>query len=302
VPAVMVGDDTLSSWLLGRPLRIALTMLTALVITVVFRYLVRRAARHMVSHNTQATLDRVAKSTGGGFPVPDPTRLGARAETIRSVVANFGTTIIWTITFLLVLEELEINIGPLIAGAGIAGLALGFGAQQMVRDYLAGFFVLTEDQYGIGDFVDLGEAAGVVEEVSLRSTRLRDVDGVVWHVPNGVVPRVGNKSKQWARARVDISVAYDADLREAMRIILATAEALAEDKAWSERILEPPEMWGVEELGPDGVTVRVIMKTLPGQQFEVNREMNVRLKEALDAAGIEIPFPQQTTWVRQADS
>ena len=100
----------------------------------------------------------------------------------------------------------------------------------------------------------------------------------------------------------DISVAYDADLREAMRIILATAEGLAEDEAWSERILEPPEMWGVEELGPDGVTLRVIMKTLPGQQFDVNREMNVRLKEALDAAGIEIPFPQQTTWVRQADS
>ena len=169
----------------------------------------------------------------------------------------------------------------------------------MVRDYLAGIFVLSEDQYGIGDVVDLGEAAGTVEEVSLRATVLRDVDGVVWHVPNGIVQRVGNRSKQWSRARVDVSVAYDADLRESMQLILSTAEAMAEDDTWSDVILEPPEMWGVEELAADGVTLRLIVKTRPGEQFAVTRELNIRLKEALDRAGIEIPFPQRTMWLRR---
>lgn len=296
--AVMVGDQELGDWLADRPLRIGLTLLVAAVVTVVYRYLMHRLSARIVSQRMQGALDRVSRSTGGSIAAPDPTRLEARSRTLGAVLANSGTALIWVITVLLVLGELGVNLGPLIAGAGIAGVALGFGAQQMVQDYLAGVFILSEDQYGIGDVVDLGEASGTVEEVSLRATRLRDIDGVVWHIPNGVLTRVGNKSKQWARARVDVSVAYDADLRGSMQLILATAEAMAGDDAWSEMILEPPEMWGVEELAADGVMLRLIVKTRPGDQFAVTRELNVRLKEALDDAGVEIPFPQRTMWLR----
>jgi small conductance mechanosensitive channel len=257
-----------------------------------------RLSTRIVSQRTRGALDRVSRGTGGSISAPDPTRIEARTQTLGAVLANSGTALIWVITLLLVLGELGINLGPLIAGAGIAGIALGFGAQQMVQDYLAGVFILSEDQFGIGDVVDLGEATGTVEEVSLRATRLRDLDGVVWHVPNGTLTRVGNKSKQWARARVDISVAYDTDLRESMQLILATAEAMAEDEEWADSILEAPEMWGVEELAADGVTLRLIVKTRPGDQFAVTRELNIRLKEALDEAGIEIPFPQRTMWIR----
>jgi small-conductance mechanosensitive channel len=296
----MVGDETFGEWLLGRPLRVGLIVLSGVVVTIVFRALVRRFSTRRLAQGTRVALDSVTRSAGGKARSLESDRLHSRADTMRSVVANTGTTVIWVLTSLLVLGELDIDIGPLIAGAGIAGVALGFGAQQMVRDYLAGFFILSEDQFGIGDVVDLGEAVGTVEDVSLRSTRLRDIDGVVWHVPNGVLTRVGNKSKQWARARVDVSVAYDSDLREAMAVILSTAEALAGEDDWRDRVLETPEMWGVEELAADGVTLRLIVKTRPGDQFEVTRELHVRLKEALDAAGIEIPFPQRTMWVKNA--
>jgi small conductance mechanosensitive channel len=294
----MIGDQDLGDWLVDRPLRIGLTLSVALVVTIVYRYLMHRLSTRIVSQRTRGALDRVSRGTGGSISAPDPTRLEARTQTLGAVLANSGTALIWVITLLLVLGELGINLGPLIAGAGIAGIALGFGAQQMVQDYLAGVFILSEDQFGIGDVVDLGEATGTVEEVSLRATRLRDLDGVVWHVPNGTLTRVGNKSKQWARARVDISVAYDTDLRESMQLILATAEAMAEDEEWADSILEAPEMWGVEELAADGVTLRLIVKTRPGDQFAVTRELNIRLKEALDEAGIEIPFPQRTMWIR----
>lgn len=295
----MVGDQELGEWLTGTPLRVGLILLGALVVTIAYRWVIRRVSARVASHRTQAAIDRVTRTTGGSVTPPEATRLGPRVETLRTVLANFGTVLIWAITVLLVLGELGVNLGPLIAGAGIAGVALGFGAQEMVRDYLAGFFILTEDQYGVGDVVDLGEATGTVEEVSLRSTRLRDLDGVVWHVPNGELTRVGNMSKQWARALVDVSVAYDTDLREAMELILATAERMTADADWSEVILEAPEMWGVQELAADGVTLRLIVKTRPGEQFAVSRELNVRLKEALDQAGIEIPFPQRTMWLRE---
>ena len=269
--AVMVGDDTLREWLLGRPLRVVLILVVALVLTWFYRRLVHRISKRIVSQNTRVVIERVSRAGIGDTPAPNAGRLQARTDTLRSVLANAGTVVIWTIALLLVLGELGVNLGPLIAGAGIAGVALGFGAQQMVQDYLAGVFILTEDQFGIGDVVDLGEATGTVEEVSLRSTRLRDLDGVVWHVPNGVLTRVGNKSKQWSRALVDVSVAYDCDLREAMRVMLSTAEALAAEDEWSDMILEAPEMWGVEELAADGVTLRLIAKTRPGDQFEVVR-------------------------------
>ena len=206
--------------------------------------------------------------------------------------APFGTA-------LLVLGQLNIDLAPLIAGAGIGGLALGFGAQSVVKDFLSGLFMLIEDQYGVGDVIDIGPATGTVEEVSLRSTTLRDVHGTVWHIPNGEISRVGNYSQLWSRAVIDVEVAYDVDLRYAQGIIQRVADGLWEDPEWGgDELMERPEVWGIQNLGASGIAIRLAVKTEPSMQWSVEREIRLRVKEALDEAGIEIPFPQQTVWFR----
>jgi small conductance mechanosensitive channel len=196
----------------------------------------------------------------------------------------------------MVLDQIGIDLGPMLAGAGIIGVAIGFGSQSLVKDFLAGIFILVEDQFGVGDTVDLGEAVGVVEVVSLRTTRLRSVDGTVWHVPNGEIGRVGNKSQHWSRALLDIQVAYTTDISEARAVIKDVA-----DDVWREEpeaILEEPELWGVENLGAHGIDIRLVIKTQPSKQWEVSRLIRERIKLAFDERGIEIPFPQQTVWMR----
>src|SRR5690606_34641322 len=181
----------------------------------------------------------------------------ARATTLGVVLRSLAGFVVWTIAVLTILGEIGINLGPLIAGAGLAGVALGFGAQSLVKDFLAGMFMLIEDQYGVGDVIDVGEASGTVEAVSLRTTRLRDVNGTVWHVPNGQILRVGNMSQQWARALLDVSVAYGTDLDEAQRLIKEVADEVWRDRRWVGLVLEEPEVWGVEDIGPDGITIRL---------------------------------------------
>jgi moderate conductance mechanosensitive channel len=183
----------------------------------------------------------------------------------------------------------------------VAGVALGFGAQTLVRDFLAGLFIVIEDQFGVGDVVDLQDVAGTVEEVSLRATKVRDVGGVLWSVSNGEIVKAGNATKGWSRSKVDVAIAYGSDVRKAMQIVLDAAEAMRADEDWSIDILEPPEMWGVEQLAVDGVTIRLVVKTRPGRQYVVTRELQLRIKEALQDEGIEIPFPQRTLWVRRPE-
>jgi small conductance mechanosensitive channel len=207
--------------------------------------------------------------------------------------------LIWTIAITMILGELGVNLGPLIAGAGIAGVAIGFGAQSLVKDFLSGIFMLVEDQYGVGDIIDVGEATGTVEAVTLRTTRIRSVEGTVWHVPNGTIDRVGNMSQQWARALLDVEVAYGTDIDEAQRVIKAVADGVAGDPEWRGRILEPPEVWGIESMGPDAMSIRLVVKTRPGDQFPVMRELRRRLSEAFLIEGIEMPFPQRSVWVRR---
>jgi small conductance mechanosensitive channel len=196
------------------------------------------------------------------------------------------------------LGEFDINLGPLIAGAGIAGIALGFGAQSIVQDFLAGFFMLIEDQYAVGDIVDVGEASGVVEGMGLRTTRLRDVNGTLWYVPNGQIQRVANKSQQWARAVLDIEVAYDTDIELAKRVIKETADSVWNDHLPKATIIEEPEIWGVEMFGESAIAIRLVVKTEPGEQFSTAREIRGRLIVAFTREGIEIPFPQRVIWTR----
>ena len=229
---------------------------------------------------------------------PATSRAAKRAETIGDLIRSITGFAVWAVAVLMVLGELGLNLGPLIAGAGIVGVALGFGAQNLVRDFITGIFMLAEDQYGVGDVVDVGPASGVVEAVSLRTTRLRDVNGVVWHVPNGTIDRIGNKSQQWSRALLDVDVAYDTDVDFAGSVIKRAIVEEWESDLWKDVILEEPEVWGVENLGCDGITIRVVVKTLPSKQFEVARHLRARIKAAFDEAGIEIPFPQRTIWHR----
>jgi small conductance mechanosensitive channel len=206
--------------------------------------------------------------------------------------------IIWTIAILIIIGEVGIDLGPLLAGAGIAGVALGFGAQTLVKDCISGLFMLIEDQYGIGDVIDLGEATGVVEHLSLRTTVLRGVDGTVWHVPNGVVQRVGNLSQLWSVALVDVDVAYETDLERARDVLERAASAVCEREEHADKIVEAPKVLGVEALAADGITLRVIVRVEPGAQWDIQRAIREEVKRVFDAEGIEIPFPQRTVWMR----
>jgi small conductance mechanosensitive channel len=224
-----------------------------------------------------------------------------RVETVAALTRSIASAAVWTIAALMALSELGLNLGPLIAGAGIVGVAVGFGAQNLVRDFLSGIFMLLEDQYGVGDVIDVGPATGTVESIGLRTTRIRDVNGTVWHLPNGHIERVGNKSQLWSRALLDIDVSYQTDIAHATDVIKRAAQTMCDDPAFSESILSEPEVWGVENLGMDSVTIRLVLKTAPHDQFKVSRELRARIKAAFDEAGIEIPFAQRTIWHRNGD-
>ena len=226
-------------------------------------------------------------------------RTKQRAQTLGAVLRSIASAIIYFVAIVMALGEFDVNLGPLIAGAGIVGVAIGFGAQSLVKDFLSGIFMLIEDQYGVGDIVDVGDAAGKVEAVNLRATQIRDGHGTLWHVPNGEIRRVANKSQQWARALLDVDVAYDTDINHAMNVIKRVADSLWEEALPNATVLEEPEIYGVQNLGADAVTIRVGVKVEPAEQFAAARELRARLKYAFDAEGIEIPYPQRTVWMHQ---
>jgi small-conductance mechanosensitive channel len=228
------------------------------------------------------------------------TRRVQRAQTMGSLLKSVITGVLVAVFGTMILSELDVNIAPIIASAGIIGLALGFGAQSLVKDFLSGIFMIFEDQYGVGDVVDVGEATGTIEAVTLRITRLRDLNGTVWYVPNGEILRVGNMSQNWSRAVIDVSVGYGEDLARVKRILLEVAEDLRGDDEFSELIIEEPEVTGVEMLAADSVNLRVLVKTLPLEQWAVGRELRQRIKARFDHEGIEIPFAQRVIWHRDA--
>ena len=288
-----------SEFLLARPARILLIVVLAWL----FNQLVRRAIRKFsarVANPDVNTLGAISKFRPAMLAATQEVNLraAARAETLSSVLRSLATVMIWSLAILMILGEFEINLGPLIAGAGIAGVALGFGAQSLVKDFLTGIFMLIEDQYGVGDIIDVGEAVGEVEAVTLRTTKLRALDGSAWHVPNGEIARVGNLSQGWSRALLDVEVGYSTDLHHARETIMAVAREVHEEPAWARIILAPPEVWGVESLGADGIAIRLVIATQPGKQWGLQRELRARIKDRFDAEGIEIPFPQRAVWLR----
>jgi moderate conductance mechanosensitive channel len=216
-----------------------------------------------------------------------------RANTVGSVLRSITSMVVLVIASIMVMAEFGLNLGPILASAGIAGVALGFGAQNLVRDFLSGMFMLLEDQYGVGDVVDLGEATGTVEAVGLRITTVRDVRGTVWHVRNGTIQRVGNKSQGFAVAVVDLPLAHTADITRAVEIAGRVAAEVAATEDVARQLLEPPEVLGVETVTVEGVTLRVTAKTQPGQQWAVQRALNAALTDAFEAA--DLPRPNAST-------
>ncbi len=294
-----------ADWLLDRPIRILLIVILAWIASKLLQKSVLKFAQTIANSPTDPRLQSLRERGPGKLLMEERElkRASARAETIGLVLRSIGVAGVWIVALFMILGQLDIDLAPLIAGAGIGGLALGFGAQSIVKDFLSGLFMLIEDQYGVGDIVDVGSASGTVEKVSLRSTTIRDVKGTVWHVPNGTISRVGNSSQLWSRALLDVEVAYDTDLELAREVIQRVGDSLWEDPEWGgDELMERPEVWGVQDLGASAVALRLVVKTEPSKQWAVERELRMRLKVAFDETGIEIPFPQQTVWHRNVDA
>jgi moderate conductance mechanosensitive channel len=208
-----------------------------------------------------------------------------RVRALGAILRSAASVTIFSIAGVVILGDLGINLAPLLASAGVVGIAIGFGAQNLVRDYLSGVFMLVEDQYGVGDVITVGDATGTVENVTLRLTRLRDVNGIVWHIRNGAIDTVGNESQGWARAVIDFPVPYEANLATIRAQLDEAALGMWNDPAWRVVMLDAPEVWGAQEVTSDEVTMRIVARTAPLRQWEVEREMRARVKAALDTPG-----------------
>ena len=287
-----------ATWLIGKPLAI----IGLIVLGVVARWLLHRLVDRVVRRAEGGVLP--ARLVRGGLDrlstdVTASARRAQRARTMGSLLKSIVGGVIFTVITIMAVSELGYDVAPIIAGAGIVGVALGFGSQTLVKDFLSGIFMIFEDQYGVGDVVDVGEASGTIEAVSLRVTRLRDVDGTVWYVRNGEILRVGNMSQNWSRTVLDIPVDYSEDLTQVRSVLKDVAHGLWDDEDYKGVIIEEPEVWGVQSLEPDSVVVRVTLKTAPMQQWNVAREMRERVKARFDHEGIEIPRPQRVVYQRE---
>ncbi len=297
----------IADWVVGKPSALIGLALLGLVV----RWVLHRVIDRLVKRAETGVLpNRLSRAVTGGkvgtalslHEAAGATRRVQRAQTMGTLLKSVITGIVLAVVGTMMLSEIGVNIAPIIASAGILGLALGFGAQSLVSDFLSGIFMIFEDQYGVGDVVDLGEASGTVEAVSLRVTRLRDVNGTVWYVRNGEILRVGNMSQNWARTVLDVTVGYAEDLVQVRRVLQEVAHDLWDDEDFHGLVIEEPEVWGVESLGVDGIVVRVTLKTAPMEQWAVARAMRERIKARFEHEGINLAVAQRVTWQESAPS
>nr|WP_309235703.1 mechanosensitive ion channel family protein [Streptomyces sp. TRM64462] len=274
-------EQNWSSWV-NTGLRILLILLVAFTL----RYLIRRALTKLIDRMNRGV--QAVEGTALGGLLVNAERRRQRSEAIGSVLRSVASFLILGTAGLMVLGAFEIDLAPLLASAGVAGVAIGFGARNLVTDFLSGVFMILEDQYGVGDSVDAGVASGEVIEVGLRVTKLRGVDGEIWYVRNGEIKRVGNLSQGWATAGVDVTVRPTEDLDVIRKLIAEAGEQMAADEPWNERLWGPVEVLGLTEVLLDSMTVRVSAKTMPGKALGVERELRWRIKRTFDAAGIRI--------------
>lgn len=293
----LTGNEWLAAsadWLIAKPAKILLILLIALVL--------RFLARRLIGKLTTLPSDNDGKSPAILRPLRERApailnettleRRRQRAQTIGSVLKSVATLLILGIAVMEILAELGINLGPILASAGIVGVALGFGAQNLVKDFLSGMFMMVEDQYGVGDFVDVGEAAGTVEAVGLRITTLRDLGGTVWYVRNGEILRVGNSSQGFAVAVVDVPLAHGSNVEHATRLVSQVATEVTSEAPLSTDTLEQPTMLGVESVTAEGIQLRLTVKVRPGKQWAVQRALRGAITAALADAGFKSPVPR----------
>ena len=301
-------DSELVLWSVSAVVEPLLIILTILLVATIVLRVVGRALRRVVERAKEPRVRLPvgflsSAATEDGEDAEEArvrqARREQRAEALGTLAISVVRVLIWGFAILTALGTVGVNLAPLIAGAGVLGVAIGFGAQDIVKDFLSGVIMLVEDQFGVGDVIDAGAATGVVEEVSLRTTRIRDVNGTVWHVPNGSISRVGNLTQGWSRMIVDVDVAYETDVDQAIEFLTEVLRRFEEREDVQERLLgEPMEVWGVNDLGDSSVAIRVVARTVPGQQWALGRLFRQVVKRELDAAGIEIPYPQRTVWHR----
>ncbi|HEX8971780.1 mechanosensitive ion channel family protein [Oryzihumus sp.] len=280
------------AWLSGTPLKVMVTILVGLLA----RWLVHRFIARLLRSGAVKTSPRpddavprrkvmvLAHATG---VVRERQR--QRLTTLGTLLRSIATVVIFVVTLLTVLQEVGLPLAPLLTSAGVGGVAIAFGAQSLVKDFISGIFMIAEDQYGVGDIVDTGEVIGEVEDVTLRITRVRDFSGVIWYVRNGEIIRVGNRSQGWSTALVDVPVPYDEDLDKVLPLIREVAQAMNDDETWSRRLLDEPEVVGVESMTGGVVTVRIVARCAANENVPVSRELRERVKATLDRAGIRAP-------------
>lgn len=290
VDSIKLPDGVTYEWLVERPI----TIVVLILIAVVARWLAHRVIKQFAKRIADGRTSKAPKPdlTGKAYGDRRPgasARRKLRAETIGDLLSRIVTAVIIAIAFVMILAEVGLNIAPLLAGAGIIGVAIGFGAQSLVKDLLSGIFMTLEDQYGVGDSIDVGEATGTVEAVGLRVTRMRDTYGTVWYVRNGEIVRVGNMSQNWARTVLDVPVPYESDFNEVQELLRSITHEMWEDEAFHDLIIAEPDVWGVQSFENDGVLIRLALKTGPSEQWAVGRELRERILVRFATEGITIP-------------
>lgn len=266
--------QTLISWLIAHGIKIALILIIAFLIIRVGKKIIERAIKRGVKDTTNEATEK-------------------RQKTLIRIFSASLNIIVWLVAIMMILPEFGINVGPILAGAGILGVALGFGAQYMIRDFLAGLFIIIENQYRVGDVVCLDGTCGLVEDITIRKSILRDLDGAVHHIPNGEIKKASNLSKQFARVNLNIGISYGSNLEKVIEIVNRVGRELAEDPQWKDDIIKPPQFLRVDNFGESAVIIKILGETKPLKQWSVTGELRKRIKIAFDKEGIEIPFPQR---------
>jgi len=271
----MITWDSITTWLIQHGIKI----LIILIIGIILWYLIRRIIPPLVNRTVEKTKGESKKG------------LEKRTTTLVGVLIGICRVVIVVVVLLMILNEAGVPIGPMLAGFGIAGVAVGFGAQYLVRDLIAGIFILWENQYRVGDVAKVTDVVGTVEDVTLRKTVLRDLDGIVHHVPNGEIRVASNYTRHFSRVNLDISVSYGTDLDHAMAVINRVGEEIFADENWHSRLVTPPKAIRVNKLGDSGIDIKITCDVKPSEQWATMGEIRLRLKKAFDAEDIEIPWP-----------
>jgi small-conductance mechanosensitive channel len=269
-------SDAILKWLLTTGVRIGAIVLGAVIVLAIVRVIIARARRRL------------------GPPEKVGVERAKRTDTLAKLIENIIRVVVSVGAVIMILDHVGIEVGPLLAGAGIVGLALSFGAQSLVKDLINGFFILLENNINVGDVAEIAGVAGVVEKVGLRVTLLRDLEGKLHAVPNGEIKTISNLTKEWSRAVLDIGVSYRENVDRVIEVLRSIGDGLRSDETIGPLILEPMEILGVDNLGDSAVTIKVMFKTQPIKQWQVAREFRRRVKRTFDEKGIQIPFPQRT--------